>query len=278
MSILWTDVKTFFINQSEVTKIQLNGTTIWQKSSGPTPPTPGPDYTEPFYIEDISNTSFDISFIKNNVNAPTLLIEYSTDKSNWSVLGNTSTTALSVQVPANSKMYFRCNTNKWGTKFYYNKIISNDTFFSVGGNIMSLLYGSNFTGQETTFPTSDMYVFNNLFNSSYYLNNASDLILPATTLNSYCYQYMFYGCTSLTTAPALPATTLENYSYANMFYNCSSLNYIKCLATNISANNCTFNWVSGVSNSGTFVKDASMNNWSTGNNGVPSGWTVQDAS
>ena len=103
-------------------------------------------------------------------------------------------------------------------------------------------------------------------------------ILPATTLADYCYAGMFYGCTSLTTAPELPATTLANYCYQGMFNNCSSLNYIKCLATDISASNCTSSWVNGVAATGTFVKNASMTGWTTGNNGIPSGWDVQDAS
>ena len=104
------------------------------------------------------------------------------------------------------------------------------------------------------------------------------LELPATTLKKQCYTSMFYGCKNLTTAPALPATTLADACYAMMFQNCSSLNYIKCLATNISASSCTTNWVSGVNSSGTFVKTSSMTSWSTGVNGIPSGWTVSDAS
>ena len=38
---------------------------------------------------------------------------------------------------------------------------------------------------------------------------------------------MFSGCTSLTKAPELPATTLETACYQNMFLDCSKLNYIK---------------------------------------------------
>ena len=34
---------------------------------------------------------------------------------------------------------------------------------------------------------------------------------------------MFYGCTSLTTAPALPATTLAESCYECMFADCTSL-------------------------------------------------------
>ena len=100
--------------------------------------------------------------------------------------------------------------------------------------------------------------------------------LPATTLATGCYVSMFYDCSSLTTAPALPATTLAKTCYQLMFYGCTSLNYIKCLATNISANNCTANWVGSVASTGTFVKDANMTGWTTGINGIPSGWTVED--
>ena len=101
-------------------------------------------------------------------------------------------------------------------------------------------------------------------------------ILPATTLADYCYYSMFASCTSLTTAPELPAPTLVLQCYRYMFDGCSNLNYIKCLATNISATNCTTNWVANVASAGTFVKDASMTGWTTGNNGIPTNWTVED--
>ena len=47
--------------------------------------------------------------------------------------------------------------------------------------------------------------------------------LPATTLTPGCYILMFRGCTSLTTAPELPATTLASDCYSMMFYDCTSL-------------------------------------------------------
>ena len=101
--------------------------------------------------------------------------------------------------------------------------------------------------------------------------------LPATTMRGYyCYRYMFQGCTNLTTAPELPATTLTPSCYESMFQACESLNYIKCLATDISASNCTVNWVLNVPSTGTFVKKASMTRWTTGSNGIPEGWTVQN--
>lgn len=101
--------------------------------------------------------------------------------------------------------------------------------------------------------------------------------LPATKLAQNCYRGMFQQCTSLTSAPELKAATLSNYCYRSMFYLCSSLNYVKCLATNISATECTLNWLDGVAKSGTFVKASSMTSWTTGANGIPTNWTVQNA-
>ena len=116
---------------------------------------------------------------------------------------------------------------------------------------------------------------------AYMLNGCTNLTtapaLPATTLAQSCYHSMFAGCTSLTTAPELPASTLADYCYLSMFNNCTSLNYIKCLATDISATNCTNGWVNGVASTGTFVKAAGMSRWATGINGIPNGWTVQNA-
>ena len=231
-----------------------------------------------------------------------------------------------------------------------NYFISSDTF-KVEGNIMSLIYGDNFTGQTTL---SADYTFKRLFYQVSGLTNDENLVLPATALTYYCYQEMFRGCSSLTTAPELPATTLVDNCYREMFYsctalitapelpattlanrcygdmfntctslttapelpattlvdncyynmfrgctalttapelpattlvkscyyymfrNCPSLTYIKCLATNISASSCVSNWVSGVSASGTFVKNANTT-WPTGASGIPSGWTIQNA-
>ena len=62
-----------------------------------------------------------------------------------------------------------------------------------------------------------------------------------------------------------------------MFDGCTNLNYIKCLATNISASYCTRYWVVGVASTGTFVKNPNMTSWPTGNSGIPTRWKVQDA-
>ena len=100
--------------------------------------------------------------------------------------------------------------------------------------------------------------------------------LPATTLANYCYTDMLAGCTSLTTAPELPATDLAEGCYSGMFQNCISLNYIKCLATDISASYCTSNWLKGAASTGKFVKAAGIESWPTGNSGIPDNWTIEN--
>jgi hypothetical protein len=102
--------------------------------------------------------------------------------------------------------------------------------------------------------------------------------LSVTTLANSCYNSMFYGCTSLTTAPTLPASTLVSNCYTSMFELCSNLNNVTCLATDISADNCTMRWLADVKNTGTFTKAASMSDWTTGISGIPTNWTIQNAS
>ena len=97
--------------------------------------------------------------------------------------------------------------------------------------------------------------------------------LPATTLADMCYYQMFMGCTNLTIAPNLPATTLSAGSYAQMFMNCTSLNSVTCLATDMSASDCTTEWLKNVAATGRFYKATSAN-WTNGDSGVPNGWSV----
>ena len=133
---------------------------------------------------------------------------------------------------------------------------------------MSLLYGDDFADKtELTANNTFRGIFGGLM-----VVNAENLVLPATTLANYCYSSMFYGCASLMTAPTLTAPTLVSQCYSEMFQNCTSLNYIKCLATDI-LNDSTINWVNNVGTNGTFVKKANTT-WTTGTNGIPSGWTV----
>ncbi len=123
--------------------------------------------------------------------------------------------------------------------------------------------------------TLDNGCYRSMFQGCTSLTTAPDL--PATTMKSDCYMKMFSGCTSLTKAPDLPATSLTTGCYDRMFTNCSNLNYVKCLATSsINSDRSTNGWLSGVAATGTFVKAANVT-WPEGSNGIPTGWTTQNA-
>jgi hypothetical protein len=84
---------------------------------------------------------------------------------------------------------------------------------------------------------------------------------------------MFENCSSLTSAPTLPASTLTPLCYAGMFANCYKLSSVTCLATDVSASNCTIEWLKGVAASGTFTTPSSTA-WTIDSvDGIPAGWT-----
>ena len=274
---------------------------------------------------------------------------YRIDSGNWKSLKVNVTTP---SINKGQKIQFRITNPTISTSFGIGTFTVNKAF-NVEGNIMSLLYGDDFKRQIDL--SGKNHVFRELFKNCTTLQNAKNLILPATTLTDYCYEEMFYDCTSLTTAPALPAeilakycyssmftgctslettselpattlarncyshmflsctsltkapelpattlaeqcysnmfnnctslttapelpaTTLARYCYRSIFSRCSNLNYIKMLATDISAESCLYEWVKSVASSGTFVKHPDMTTLPSGIHGIPSGWTVEDA-
>lgn len=105
-------------------------------------------------------------------------------------------------------------TNGIGT-FTINK------FHNLKGNCMSMLFGDD--GKDRFSLSGKNAAFRKLFVNNVRLIDASKLVLPATTVSHLCYNEMFNGCTSLTTAPELPAKTLDANCYSTMFYNCTSL-------------------------------------------------------
>ena len=121
-------------------------------------------------------------------------------------------------------------------------------------------------------------VYRGMFAGCTSLVNVVD-ILPATTLSqANVYYDMFNGCTSMTTAPKLPAKATVASCYYRMFYGCTNLNKITTLfETTPNTSNATYQWVQGVSSTGTFTMSGNAE-WDPesyrGVNGVPEGWTV----
>ena len=90
--------------------------------------------------------------------------------------------------------------------------------FNISGNIMGLIDGFN---EVTTIPS--LYCFYKLFFGVGLIYDASELRLPAISLQQNCYREMFKGCSSITAAPELPAMVTQQYCYESMFMGCTSL-------------------------------------------------------
>lgn len=137
---------------------------------------------------------------------------------------------------------------------------------------MEMFYGCSSLAKVPTLPARVLapYCYQKMFINCTAV--ATGGIMKAETLANGCCSGMYRNCTSLVSAPILPVKVLVANCYMNMFEGCNSLNYVKCLATNISADNCTYEWLKDVAGSGTFVTP-STTGWTSGINGIPSGWT-----
>lgn len=134
-----------------------------------------------------------------------------------------------------------------------------------------------------------MYCYDSMF--AYCTSLVNPPTMGMTTIDSYgagACQSMFNGCTSLVRSPHLKPTELYSFNgigcYGYMFAGCSSLTRIDCDAVSLmpSSSGSTLadalvDWVSGVGSSGTFYKNPNATSWSTGSSGIPSGWSVVDA-
>ena len=211
---------TIRLGDRNIVKVKLGDVVIWQKT---TEPVVGPDY---FYIESLGDANT-IS-VKNkgdgSTDGVTPTLEYSKDKNTWNTItfdwtSGEHTTELPVKLNTGEKMYFRNDTRKFSNSGSKYITFSSSVSSNVGGDIRTL---SNYLDvNNETKPKS--YMFYGLFYNNKKIVDASNLRLSYTTLEQGCYQWMFTGCSSLTTAPALPSTTLADGCYNNMFCDCTSL-------------------------------------------------------
>ena len=158
-----------------------------------------------------------------NDTAYTVTLEYSKDNGqNWTqITSNTGSSAPSISVASGETVQLKCGTDSGYDSMGGDNVFERTTCgFKLKGNVMSLL-NRNFATLDTL---QGDYTFRCLFQNCTGLTDASELVLPATTLAYGCYSYMFSGCTSLTSAPSvLPATTLADNCYNSMFSGCTSL-------------------------------------------------------
>ena len=202
------------------------------------------DYQNDYFtVTDLSGSSnkMTITFhATNDVSSQLTEFFYSTDGgSTWTSVTSTKA-GVNIPINANSSVLLKHNgTIGNGDSRVWNEI-KYSSFkcsgrYKVSGNIASLAYGDSFAGTKSMTDINFIY----LFNSDTNLVSAKDLYFGAfTTLEAYCYEYMFQGCTSLVEAPQLPATTLAVWCYHHMFENCSSLAVAPQLPAMTLSNDC----------------------------------------
>ena len=206
--------------------VYLGKTLVYSGGSEPTH-----DYSQD-YLTFVAQESGTFTFTPQNSN----VISFSTDN------GTTWSDGNEVSVQSGDTVLWKGEMTPVTNYLGIGQFSSTNTF-TVEGNAYSLLWGDDFVDQTNL--SGKNRAFGNLFSGCTYLTSAENLILQATTLSDFCYQYMFFGCTSLTTTPSLPATTLADYCYDGMFYNCTSLTTAPELLATTLADACYYNMFRG---------------------------------
>lgn len=261
------DVK---VGGSAITAVYHGTTLVW---SGGTPP------TEPDWLTMTILSGGTIMFGHHGgyPEGPTPdafygAIEYKVNDGSWTTLCSSSQTNY-FTVQANDVVKLRGDAKiisqypSFGTCYYslpdedwdgfMNNFSGSTASFNLSGNILSMEYGSGFTGQTVSHLGWEGYGY--LFASTNVID-ARDMEV-STLINLIG---LFQNCTGLTFSP-----TVKRNDF--MFEGCSSLSYIKCLEEGTSL--VASNWTWGVSATGTFVK-ATNATWISGASGIPTGWTI----
>lgn len=269
---IMTDIK---LGNTDVQLVLQGGNVIWERIH---------DYSLDYLTFEVVGTDpGEIWFNHYYTGTPTEELDVYFSKNNGPWTSYSAATTAEKSVVAGDRIRFKGTNDTYSFKVPqpggYNRVFSysldiQSSEYIVYGNIMSLLFGDNFVG-ETVLTWKNWNCFHAMFSHRRCVD-ARNLVLPATVLSEGCYIEMFMG-SKITVAPELPATVLADSCYLLMFSDCTYLNYVKCLATDISASSCTEHWIEGVPQTGTFVKSPNMSGWTTGISGIPSGWTVIDA-
>lgn len=215
-----------------------------------------------------------IEYITDGTLSPNF--EYSYNTTDWNVWDYSE-----LRIDGNEKLYLRGINNTQISNYTDNE---NRNCFGgrgrgcdqveIGGNLMALVDGE---GTTKVIPADNMFnsLFRGFYNNLVYIPGSgeygvgeadlylNELILPATTLTTGCYQSMFMNTRIITYPKELPATLLkpscydsmfktedwvginvyrekeaptlfgkrlENGCYSEMFYGCNNIAYIVCLA------------------------------------------------
>ena len=213
--MILNNIDSAYVGADQAEKIYLGTEQIYPSGTPPEPSYEG----EYFTIETLGNGDF---YVRSEVPY------YSINGGEWAH----PLTGTPLSLNQGDKVRFKATPNA-----SINGLFSGNTLaFKVYGNIESLEYGDDFTGETEVKLESG---FTGYFYNCTGLREAHILVLSATALTSYCYSQMFESCYNLTTAPELLATTLASSCYQAMFYGCRSLTTAPALpATSLIGSSC----------------------------------------
>ena len=293
-----------------------------------------PDYsTQYFTIESLADSNT-ITAVKSGSGKSPVIYYSLDDGETWNNLTLSSGTITFGTINTGDKIIFKSTISNWATAYNQYNRFNGSKNFKVYGNAMSLLNGDDFIN-NSEFTTGSSFNLCGLFYRTTTIIDASNLILPATTLYESSYNGTFRECSNLVNGPKLlPALDVPKDGYSSMFEACTKLvEGPEILATSVSGDaalknmfcmnrnskvtaamtkspilritnpssygnvyqqlfcgngnitevtilaegtNLSFtNWLNNVSSTGV-IKTLSGTTFTSGNYGVPSGWTTED--
>jgi hypothetical protein len=171
------------------------------------------DYSKQYLtFEALEDTSFSLNI--PNVSSPIVNnVYYSLDNGiTWQEGTETPI------IKSGEKVLWKSNAEKWAASENVGSTFTSTGNYNVSGNILSLVYGDDFSSEQTI----GNYCFCRLFDGAKIVH-AKDLILAATKIGIYAYGYMFNSCSQMIDAPVIQATELADACCSFMFRYCSSL-------------------------------------------------------
>lgn len=261
-------------------------------------------HTKPsIWIESVEDNNV-ISFSSSSISTSKFKgLSYSYDNINWSPLLRTSTITLN----SGDKVYLRGNGKQICKTSNTTATLFKTTLkFNIGGDLKGFLSpfnslpsyafcnlfkstkvvdASQLTVDISSASLSRQNICANMFSGCQELLNAPKLPAKAVPISGYL--QMFVNCINLISTPILQANAVMQNGYKNMFNGCTNLSKVICLQAYeyTQAGNrvlygsglgSTSTWLNNVSASGIFIKRANVTTWTTGNSGIPEGWTVED--
>ena len=216
------------IGNKTVSNIQIGSKTVERIEIGGKTAYELPDY---LCFTDVSGSSNTLTLTKNG-DAPSVSLEYSTDKVNWTTWTE-SNGVRTYTIPANGKVYLRgVNSNGTGTDGTNYHVFSSTKNVNASGNVVTVLDGIGIN--------TDNIHLSRLFWGMTTLKTTPSFPNGGLVLGSNALSEMYEGCTGLTTTPAFTVSSFTgNGAMNDMFKDCTGLtsaSNIHLNATNIPTN------------------------------------------